>query len=133
MYTIKNITYSDAGKILRVFNVDKLKSICYFCDASETAIVEESIDVSSLQRKDSSILLVNTTEGHQIVMGNNPKRTYADWKTTIIKWRYSNDDQIAIMLNKDESEEDLERYNKMQEWREWASTLSKKIIEVNTV
>lgn len=55
---------------------------------------------------------------------------YEEWKKHIIQWRYSNDDQIAIILNKDDSEEDKLQYEKMQEWREWASKLAKKIIQL---
>lgn len=54
--------------------------------------------------------------------------SYAAIKTFIIKLHYSNDDQIAIMLNNeiDMSGEATERYKKMQEWREYATTIAKK-------
>lgn len=42
-------------------------------------------------------------------------------KTLIIKLHYSNDDQIAIMLNDDE-----DKMREMQEWREFASLTAKK-------
>ena len=47
--------------------------------------------------------------------------SYSEIKTTIIKLHYSNDDQIAIMLNNDE-----EKMREMQEWREFASLTAKK-------
>ena len=47
--------------------------------------------------------------------------TYAAIKTFIIKLHYSNDDQIAIMLNNDE-----DKMREMQEWREFASLTAKK-------
>lgn len=53
-------------------------------------------------------------------------KTYAEIKTFIIKLHYSNDDQIAIMLNKDMNEEAAEKYEKMQEWREFASEVAGK-------
>ena len=46
----------------------------------------------------------------------------------MIKLRYSNDDQLALILNKDNSEEDTELYNKMQEWREWSGTFAKLVM-----
>lgn len=54
--------------------------------------------------------------------------SYAAIKTFIIKLHYSNDDQIAIMLNNeiDMSGEATERYREMQEWREYATTIAKK-------
>lgn len=46
-------------------------------------------------------------------------------KTSIIKSRYSNDDQLAILFNKDEDEKGAMYYRKMQEWREFASDVAK--------
>lgn len=48
-------------------------------------------------------------------------------KTSIIKSRYSNDDQLAILLNKDEDEKGAMYYQKMQEWREFASDIAKMV------
>lgn len=56
---------------------------------------------------------------------------YVTIKTSIIKSRYSNDDQIALMLNKDNSEDDAMLYDKMQEWREWASWVGKEVSSIN--
>ena len=52
-------------------------------------------------------------------------------KKTLITSIWSNDDQIAIMLNKDSSPEDTLYYNKMQEWRGWASTLAHALVDLN--
>ena len=38
-------------------------------------------------------------------------------KSKFVNKQFTNDDQIAIMLNKDDSEEDLLLFDKMQEWR----------------
>jgi hypothetical protein len=43
--------------------------------------------------------------------------------------RYSNDDQIAIILNKDESEKDKISYNRMQMWRRFADDLAIRTVE----
>lgn len=48
-------------------------------------------------------------------------------KTSIIKSRYTNDDQIAIILNKDQDETAMMYFQKMQEWREFAGIISKSI------
>ena len=55
---------------------------------------------------------------------------YVGIKTKLIKMKYSNDDQIALILNKDNSEEDLELYNKMQDWREWASYFATEVVKI---
>lgn len=48
-------------------------------------------------------------------------------KKTLINHIWSNDDQIAIILNKDNSPEDLSMFNFMQEWRNWFGKLNKEI------
>lgn len=51
--------------------------------------------------------------------------SYSDIKKRVIKSRYTEDDQIAIILNKDESEEDAMYFQKMQEWRDFASEVAR--------
>lgn len=58
---------------------------------------------------------------------------YVGIKTKIIKMKYSNDDQIAIILNKDNSAEDLELYNKMQNWRDWAGEFAREVVKLLNV
>ena len=58
---------------------------------------------------------------------------YVGIKTKIIKMKYSNDDQIAIILNKDNSSEDLELYNKMQNWRDWAGEFAREVVKLLNV
>ena len=55
---------------------------------------------------------------------------YVGIKTQMIKNRYSNDDQIALMLNEASSEEDKVFFNKMQEWREWSGWFAKEVMKV---
>lgn len=54
---------------------------------------------------------------------------YVGIKTKLIKMKYSNDDQIAIILNKDNDSDDNVLYNKMQEWREWSGAFAKLVME----
>ena len=49
-------------------------------------------------------------------------------KKTLITSIWSNDDQIAIILNKDNG--DSEMYNFMQEWRKWFSNITHNIEEL---
>lgn len=51
--------------------------------------------------------------------------SYAGIKTRLITSRYSNDDQMALILNYGKSDEDTEFFNKMQEWRNWAGEVAK--------
>lgn len=56
--------------------------------------------------------------------------TYGAVKTAMIQKRYSMDDQMALMLNKDNSEDTLMYYNKMQEWRDFAAFFARKVISL---
>ena len=57
------------------------------------------------------------------------KLTGSAVKASVIKSRYSNDEQIAIMLNRERSEKDALLYGKMQEWREFAAEIAGKVPE----
>ena len=54
---------------------------------------------------------------------------YGDIKKAVIQMRYSNDDQMALMLNKDDSEEKAILFQKMQEWRGFATAVAKEAVE----
>lgn len=119
MYTDKNITYSDAGKYLIYKN-----QIGFQFPSSED-IVEYDIDLDDLYIKGNTAYYNRGTLAQNIIKNGS----YGDYKSVIIKKRYSNDDQIAIILNRDDSDEDLIRYDRMMQWREFAAELSKRILE----
>lgn len=52
-------------------------------------------------------------------------------KKDLISLLFSNDDQIAIILNKELGEVEEEMYNFMQSWRAYFSDIIKKIKELN--
>ena len=119
MYQIKDKVYADAGKIL----IGKNK-IGYILTGNIEDFTEEDIYLDDMVIDGN---LLRYSNG-RIVERYIPNESYAQLKARIIKRKYSNDDQIAIMLNKDNSELDLMYYNKMQEWREWASILAHSIL-----
>ena len=126
MYKKGNVVYADAYKYL----VHKSKGIIAFAlsgDESEFEEKEFPIPIKIIDEGNGFYSI----QGVPKVKFYFSKSDYATVKTEMIKKRYSNDDQIAIMLNKDSGlEEDFFAYQKMQEWREWASTVAKKIVEV---
>ena len=64
-----------------------------------------------------------------INIGVPPSRSYKDVKTTVVKFKYSNDDQIAIMCNRESGDKlDKSKYQEMQQWRDFASIVAKKAI-----
>ncbi len=119
MFTINNIIYADAGNLLIGNN-----KIGYQFVGKQSEFKEEKIKYDDIVIKGAFIYYDNNKLSELIP--STP--TYAYFKSKIIKRRYSNDDQLAILLNKDESEEDNFKYNKMQEWRNWASILAKAFI-----
>lgn len=121
MYTIGNWIFADAGYYLK-----RGSSVAYFFENNGEEIQEIKATIDDMH-KVGSIILWSEDKLAQRVFKNG---VYADYKKAIIQKKYSNDDQIAIMLNKDSGEEaDLLAYAKMQEWREWASIVAKKIME----
>lgn len=122
MYKIGNYNFADAGYYLK-----RGSSIAYFFEDNGEEVQEIKATVDDMH-KVSSIVLWSEDKLAQRIFKNG---AYADYKKAIIQKKYSNDDQIAIMLNKDSGDEvDLLAYDKMQEWREWASIVAKRIIEI---
>ena len=120
MFTINNTIYADAGNILIGDN-----KVGYQFIGKESEFKEQKIKYDEINIKGSFIKYDN---GRLLeLIPRQP--SYGYFKSCIIKKRYSNDDQIAILLNKDSSEEDLLKYNKMQEWRDWASILAKAFMD----
>lgn len=120
MFTINNTIYADAGNILIGDN-----KVGYQFIGKESEFKEQKIKYDDINIKGSFIKYDNGRLLELITRQPN----YGYFKSRIIKKRYSNDDQIAILLNKDSSEEDLLKYNKMQEWRDWASILAKAFMD----
>lgn len=54
---------------------------------------------------------------------------YAGIKTRLIISRYSNDDQMALILNHGKSDEDTKLFDKMQAWRDWAGEIARMVME----
>jgi hypothetical protein len=121
MYQIGNWIFADAGHYLK-----RGGGFAYFFEDNGEEIQEVVATIDDMHRV-GSIILWSEDKLAQRIFKNG---AYADYKKAIIQKKYSNDDQIAIMLNKDSGEaEDILAYDKMQEWREWASIVAKKIME----
>ena len=62
-------------------------------------------------------------------MGSYPVESldYAYLKAFVVKLKYSNDDQIALMLNyQNNPDAYADRYNEMQAWRDYAGEVARK-------
>ena len=121
MFKIKDIIYSEAGKLLVGHN-----RVGYAMSGQETDFTEVDIPLDDMVIYDGVV-----TYGGGLVRQiiHSDAMTYAALKAEMVKRRYSLDDQIAVMLNKDDDAESALAYEKMQEWREWSGRVAKAIIE----
>ena len=119
MYAIKNKVYADAGCVLKYRN----RIAFSFEGVNEKDVLETKINLENIQ-KNGNFVVYNDSKDYISCT------EYKDWKKKWVNKQFTNDDQIAIILNKDDSEEDLFLFNKMQEWREWSGVIAKKIMSV---
>lgn len=122
MYKIRNKVYPEAGHIL----VGESRRGYVFQGEFEE-FTEQPITIDDMKVEGNFLLYSNGL----ILERNYPNLTYEEQKARIVKRLFSNDDQIAIMLNKGRSEQDDLVFEKMQEYRDWAGTLAKKIVALN--
>lgn len=123
MYKVREKVYADAGCILIGSNK---RGYAFKGDLDEFS--EQKIDIDDMKVEGNFLLYSNGS----ILERNYPNLTYEEQKARIVKRLFSNDDQIAIMLNKGRSEQDDFVFEKMQEYRDWAGTLAKKIVVINS-
>lgn len=121
MYKEKETVYADAGKMLASATFKGWSNKGNLEDFTEVSVTLEDITVGDQ--------FITCSNGDCVIL-KRPNYTYADWKKHFIGLRYSNDDQIAIILNKDDSPEDVLRFNRMQDWRQWSAQLASKILEI---
>lgn len=113
MYSKDGKVYSDAYKYLK----HKEKPIVGFSvPGDESDFEEKDIDFSTMVTDGDNITLNSCL---RFIIGDH---THKGIKTKVVKTRYSNDDQLAVMLNGDE--ESLQR---MQKWREFAEEVAERV------
>jgi hypothetical protein len=118
MFIKNNIIYSEAGKYLSVQNFLGFKVF----DSDTSKYTEKDFEEPEVSGQFLILGEIRTLLPEII--------NYENLKKKFIEWHYSNDDQLAIILNKDNSNEDKVCYDKMQEWRTWAGTMAKKVIDL---
>lgn len=118
MFTKGDMVYADAYKYLRHKNKNII-ALSFKGSADDFEEVEMTLPIEV--ETDGDMLFFERRKFAVI-----PERMeYAAVKERIIKSRYSNDEQIAIMLNKDIGREGSVYYQKMQEWREFATEVAR--------
>lgn len=118
MFIKNNIIFSEAGKYLSAQNFLGFKVM----DSDTSKYTEKDFEEPKVSGQLLIIGDIRTLLPEIIDYGNLKKK--------FIEWHYSNDNQLAIILNKDNSDEDKVCYDKMQEWRNWSGDLAKKVLKL---
>lgn len=115
-----NKMISDPGKYLKCSN----GRVGYKLD------YEESLSYEEIELTDAVIKRPDGSVSYGGVFNFKIADFSKKWlKSYFVKRAFDIDDQMAIMLNKDDSEKDAEVYDFMQSWREWSSRISDLIME----
>lgn len=122
MYKVRNKVYAEAGSLLIGKNKRGYVFLGELSEFSERAIRLDDM------RIEGQFLVYSDGLIRELY---NPNMTYEELKAKYVKRLFSNDDQIAIMLNKGRSVEDSELFDKMQEYRDWCGLLAKKVVALN--
>ena len=115
MFTKRDKIYSDAYKYLRSKD-GKMVAFQLPSTVEVDNFEEEDIDLDTATH-DKEFIRLN---GNLLIKCDD--FTYSGIKTAVISSRYSNDDQIAVMLNDEQDEVD-----KMQAWREFAKDIATRL------
>ena len=121
MFVKGNLVYADAGKYL---TLDGVASYVFL--NSEHTPLEKDVDISDLKVEGDTASWNKRMFSLRAIV----EYDFSYLKTRLIHLRYSNDEQIALLLNKDDSEEDALLYQQMQQWRRYASKVAHQIMSV---
>ena len=122
MFTKGNRVYADTYKYLR----HKTKAAIGITMVADESEVEEVV---------MELPIVVSINGNMVTWENGKlaffakDKNYASIKEQLVKSRYTNDEQLAIMLNKDSSEDSQLCYQRMQEWRSFAEEMARLVNE----
>lgn len=119
MFTLSNKTYASAGNLLK-----KNGWVGFTCKTSDN-IVEIPINTDDIEIKNDMFVWNNGKLQLPVI----PNGTYGDYKKRLINKIFSNDDQIALILNKDLDKDSSNAFDEMQKWREYFSIFIKSKIE----
>lgn len=121
MYKVRNKVYADAGSILVGINKRGYVFLGELSEFSEEEIILDDMKI------EGNFLVYSKGRIRELY---NPNLTYEQLKSKYVKVQFSNDDQLAIMLNRGRSKDDDLLFEKMQEWRDWCGIKAKKVISL---
>lgn len=121
MYVKDNILYADAGHYLKRRNVPIVAMAMPLTETTEDDY--EEIPFSS--PLDVCVDGKTVYWGGRLFLVRVKSLKYAVIKTAVIKSRYSDDDQMALLLNRDKGPDRELLYQKMQQWRSFAADIAR--------
>lgn len=121
MFSKENIVYAEVYKYLR----HKTKNIIALSTKGSADDYEELEMNNPLDIEVENGMIFWNNRNFASCPNTLTKETI---KTSIIKSRYTNDDQLAILLNRDENEVGAMYYQKMQEWRKFATFIADSVL-----
>lgn len=123
MFTKDNCIYADAFYYLQ----HRSKPVVGLC-FNLSAFSADQFDELPMDRPiDVKVVGNRIFWQNSLMMLAPPSLSYSAVKTAAVKLRYSNDDQMAIVLNRDKSPEKEADYTRMQLWRDFAAELAKAV------
>jgi hypothetical protein len=123
MYTINDKIYAEPGKfLLNGANVGLEMPI----DLKD-GTMELDIDLSDLVVRSFNAYKVAVCSEDNVSFPVAELNTYEDILAAIIEMRYSGNDQVLLILNKENSDEDYEAYQRMANWVEFAEQVATSI------
>lgn len=122
MFTKGNKVYSDTYKYLK-HNEKNIIALSYVGNADDFHEEDMTLPIE-VQISDNMIFWENKK------LATLPKKLdYASIKEHLIKSRYTYDEQLAIMLNKDKTSDGKLQYSRMQAWRDFAGEIARIVDE----
>lgn len=130
MFSKDGTMYSDAFKYLYNPRMNAVAFQFAESDGWEEVSLPEDFDIQLQEDfQDGKVVGHRAFFHNRLFVATLPAElSYGAVKTAIIQKRYSNDDQIALMLNRENSEESENLYQKMQMWRDFAATFARKVM-----
>lgn len=133
MFTKDGIIYSEAFKYLYDPQMNAVAFQFPQGDGWEERPLPEDFDIEIEEEigEGGSVTGHKAYFADRLFIAQLPKELgYGSVKTAIIQRRYSNDDQLALMLNRENSEESESLYQKMQEWRNFAAYFARRVTAI---
>lgn len=121
MYVKDNTLYADPYSYLKLRNAPVVAMAMPLTETSEDDY--EEIPFSS--PLDVCVDGNTVYWGKRLFLVRVKSLKYADIKTAVIKSRYSDDDQMALLLNRDKGPDRELLYQKMQQWRSFAADIAR--------